>query len=62
MQSSVLRQKLVSLTNGVDCAEDLVHEDGIQIVPCVVFLFFGIVFYSATMIYFIFFTIFWKYS
>lgn len=41
MQSSVLRQKLVGLTNGVDCVEDLVHEDGIQIVPCCVFYFFA---------------------
>lgn len=40
MQCSVLRQKVVGLTNGVDGAEDLVHEDGIQIVPCVVFFYF----------------------
>lgn len=55
MQSSVLRQKVVGQTNVVYGAEDLVHEDGIQIVHCVVFFkFFCIVFYSATMILFFF--------
>lgn len=45
----VLHQKLVDVTHAVDGAEDLVHKDGIQIVPCVFFyLIFCIGFYYVS--------------